>query len=64
LWLKANPLVRKPTDEENVRGRWTKLDNEESHNIVRTITVRWVKWVGFVTRMVKRRAAKSFDQKA
>ena len=56
-------MVRKPTDEENVRVRWTKL-YEEIHNIARMMTVRRVKWVGVVTLRGKRKAAEGFGREA
>jgi len=40
------------------------LHSEEIHNIVRMIIVRRVRWVGFVARMGKSRAAESFGRKA
>jgi hypothetical protein len=47
-----------------MRGMWTKLHSEEIHNIVRMLTVRRVRWVGFVARMGKNRAAESCGRKA
>jgi hypothetical protein len=64
LGLKTSAGVWKPTDEENLRGRWTKLHNEEIHNIAIMITTRRVKWVGFVTLVGSRRTAEGFGRKA
>jgi hypothetical protein len=44
-------------EKEKVAGGWIRLHNEErriiyaSPNIIRIITLRWVRWVGYVARM-------------